>query len=96
MAFYNTSPEGDVNSGDISPAPLPSISWPTFLPEDFSFMEPSIREWASEYWYSDCMAPKWDWLFPRDIGTIRLCTRRVDSRVGWDRLWSWLLGDDDV
>lgn len=98
MITYDTFPPDEVFVGNIVPGLLPSIAWPPQFspPVNLSLMEPSIRQWAFEFWLSRCLAPKWDWLFPRDIGNIRLVVRRVGSRVSWDRIWSWLLNDDDV
>ena len=53
-------------------------------------------QWPFGYWIDRRLESSWYRLFPLDIGNIRLSTRRVGSRVAWDRLLSWLLGDDDV
>ena len=53
-------------------------------------------QWPLGYWIDSRLESAWYRLFPLDIGDIRLCLRSVDSRVPWDRLLSWVLGDDYV
>ncbi len=96
---YDTIPDDGEIAGNTVPGLLPSVTWPPSEfgpPVDILLMHPSISQWACDYWYSRSLAPKWDWLFRRDMGNIRLSVRAVENRVAWDRLWSWLLGDDDV
>ncbi len=53
-------------------------------------------QWPFGYWIDRRLEKSWYRLFPLDIVNARLSVRTVESRVGWDRLRSWLLGDDDV